>query len=82
MSGNCNCGSHPLAPLYHRPDCPAANAVQRGIAHERIEEGEVYDDWGHPPASYCQQCSATYTEDWSGTTCTRCDGDIVKAKLV
>ena len=20
----CTCGSHPLAPLYHRPDCPAA----------------------------------------------------------
>ena len=19
----CNCGSHKLAPLYHKPDCPA-----------------------------------------------------------
>src|SRR6266496_3927009 len=26
----CNCGSHKLAPFYHRPDCPAANHIQIG----------------------------------------------------
>ena len=43
-------------------------------------ETEVHSDWGHPPESYCKQCGATYSRDWSGTTCTVCDGDIVKAK--
>ena len=26
---DCNCGSHPLAPFYHRPECPKANTTQR-----------------------------------------------------
>jgi len=50
--------------------------------HEIAEHGEVYDDWGDPPCvSRCKDCGASYYEDWSGTTCLRCDGDIVKVQI-
>jgi hypothetical protein len=39
----CSCGSHKLAPMYHRPECPAFTPPIGST------ETEVYPDWGHPP---------------------------------
>lgn len=46
----CNCGSHPLAPLYHRPECPAASSAQK--AAPAREADMSWQKWNESKEAY------------------------------